>query len=109
MNNNLFIAYLKDTEELLIEGETVLAFFDYQLQALKDIFKDNLTYFKDSNDWYRCKLKDPTFEIRTTNRRNDVTFTKVQKLYDQGLSAEQIARKFGCSTNLIYDRLYKGE
>lgn len=108
MTNQLYIQFLKDAEEQLIEGKTILAFFDYQLQALKDIFKDNLIYTKDANDWYRCRLKDPTFEMRITNRRNDVTFTKVQALYDKGLSAEQIARKFGCSINLIYDRLYKG-
>ena len=109
MTNQLYIQFLKDAEELLVKGETILAFFDYQLNALKDTFKDNLIYSKDSNDWYRCRLKDPTFETRKTTRRNDVTFTKVQALYDKGLSAEQIAKKFGCSINLIYDRLYKGE
>lgn len=49
--------FIQDTMNDLYNGEIVLVFYDYQLEKLKEIFKDKLEYrYNKKEKWWICNL-----------------------------------------------------
>lgn len=57
-----FNKFMSDTKKLLREGSVGLVFHKYQLDALQEIFGDNLEYYLDKpHGWWVCYLKKRTY------------------------------------------------
>jgi hypothetical protein len=106
MNNIQYIAFLKDTEDKLLNGESVVCFRKYQLDVLIKTYKDNLIYkYNENNQWWNCRLKDPFVEYHHVKDREDITDEQIKELFDQGFTLQYICDKLGCSITYIKSRL----
>ena len=97
--------YISEITLQLSKGERIIAFFDYQLNNLKEIFKDNLEiHYNPVHEWWTCKLKAPV--TIKSKKRLDIDVKELNNLYSKGYSINQLCELFGCSYNTIKRRLF---
>lgn len=127
--NAYFNTYMSDTKKLLRAGDDVLVFHQYQLDALTEIFKDNLESRYDAKyEWWVCHLKDirakrvkfrdsldgskkeyKKRDPETFYQRADVTYDKIMSLSNEGYTHKEIAKILNCGLNTVKRRIYRKE
>lgn len=101
---NLFIG---ETKHELNSGHTCLVFHKYQLEALQEIFGDNLEIeFNEKQKWWVCKLNKSKLKLeKRGNRRKDITAEKILELKKEGYTYVQISHILKCSLQVIKKRM----
>ena len=99
MNNIPYNAFLKDAEEKLLNGDSVICFRKYQLDILSEAYKDNLIYhYSENNQWWSCRLKDLNIKYPSIKEIDEIEKSRtIKELYNQGYTLKSISQRFGIS------------
>ena len=99
MNNVSYNCFLKDAEEKLLNGDSVICFRKYQLDVLSETYKDNLIYhYNENTQWWSCRLNDLSIKYPSIKEIDEIKKSRtIKELYNQGHTLKSIKDRFGIS------------